>query len=421
MTIKIGFNQIRGAIVNVQDFGADPTGVTDSTAAIQAALDSVASDVTVTLGGGNFKCLTGLTIKGGHKILDGAGGTLTFVNAAATYAITIKTITATAAGQEYGNGIRNVSLYCSGLTSGGTNNIAIYLQQKVIGAVIDNVYISGVDGYGIYVDGALDASSFFMSPDKGFITNVVMNTVTTGLYFVAPTQSTLMSGWTLSGVYVATCTIGLYIKGCAEFNGVGISVESYTSHGVRIDDSGWGGGHVLLGGLVEGGVQPGALYENANTANRNIVVFKGSNGATPANLLNFPAMYLGAASGISLWDQQAAFFQNGAVPTLLTVQTKGAKVHIFAASTGGTKNGYAEYWLGSDVAGTATIPILIFQREAGVFSTTKGNAATVNVYFASSTGTEYTASPIGYYVQNLATASGVTADTLSVQLVKGYG
>ena len=38
---KTSYSMIRGAPANVVDFGADPTGVADSTAAIQAALDSV--------------------------------------------------------------------------------------------------------------------------------------------------------------------------------------------------------------------------------------------------------------------------------------------------------------------------------------------------------------------------------------------
>lgn len=38
---KVSYSMIRGAPVNVVDFGADPTGMTDSTAAIQAALDSI--------------------------------------------------------------------------------------------------------------------------------------------------------------------------------------------------------------------------------------------------------------------------------------------------------------------------------------------------------------------------------------------
>ena len=38
---KVSYSMVRGAPVNVVDFGADPTGATDSTAAIQAALDSI--------------------------------------------------------------------------------------------------------------------------------------------------------------------------------------------------------------------------------------------------------------------------------------------------------------------------------------------------------------------------------------------
>jgi len=49
---KVSYSMISGAIANVLDFGADPTGVADSTAAINAAL--VAADV-VYLPAGNYK------------------------------------------------------------------------------------------------------------------------------------------------------------------------------------------------------------------------------------------------------------------------------------------------------------------------------------------------------------------------------
>ena len=55
---KATFSMIEGASANVLDFGADPTGSTDSTAAIQAALDSGAGSVYLPEGTYLFSTLT---------------------------------------------------------------------------------------------------------------------------------------------------------------------------------------------------------------------------------------------------------------------------------------------------------------------------------------------------------------------------
>lgn len=417
---KVSYSMIKGAVINVQDYGADPTGATDSSGAIQAALDAIASNVTVVGGGGNYKCFTGIVIKGGFKTLDLEGGTLTFVSALPTYGVTLRTTALTAAGQEYRNSIVNAFVECTGLTSGGSDNIGIYMQGKSINNVVRNVMVQNVDGVGIWVDGGLDSGAF-ISPEKGTLQDINLNQCDVGVKFLAHSVTETISGWTLSNVYAATCSTSFYITGCTEFSMTGINAESFTAYGLRLDDAGWGGGHILMGGFIESSVAPGATYENLNPANPNFIMFKGSSGATPANLLNLPGMYIGSGANVSVWNEQAAFCQNGTTPTLLTTKRKGVKVHIFAASTGGNKQAYSEWWVGSDLAGTATIPILIFQRESGVFTTTKGTPDRINIYYAGSTGTEYTSSPIGYYVQNLATATNVSADTISIKMIGGYG
>ena len=55
---KATYSMIDGAPVNVLDYGADPTGVADSTAAIQAALDSGAHDIYLPEGTYLFSTLT---------------------------------------------------------------------------------------------------------------------------------------------------------------------------------------------------------------------------------------------------------------------------------------------------------------------------------------------------------------------------
>lgn len=52
---KVSYSMIAGAVANVLDFGADPTGTTDSTTAIQAAIDSLGTAGTVFIPKGTYK------------------------------------------------------------------------------------------------------------------------------------------------------------------------------------------------------------------------------------------------------------------------------------------------------------------------------------------------------------------------------
>jgi hypothetical protein len=67
---KVSYSMIDGALVNALDYGADPTGVTDSAAAIQAALDT---EKAVFLPEGTYKISSTLTLTGTGTSLIGAG------------------------------------------------------------------------------------------------------------------------------------------------------------------------------------------------------------------------------------------------------------------------------------------------------------------------------------------------------------
>ena len=64
---KATYSMIQGAVVNVLDFGADPTGVASSSAAIQAAINSITSGV-VFIPKGTYLITTAVTTKSGITI-----------------------------------------------------------------------------------------------------------------------------------------------------------------------------------------------------------------------------------------------------------------------------------------------------------------------------------------------------------------
>ena len=65
---------IEGAAVNVKDFGAVGDGVTDDTAAIQAALDYATDGTAIYFGSKEYKITSGLTASSNNLTLYGDGG-----------------------------------------------------------------------------------------------------------------------------------------------------------------------------------------------------------------------------------------------------------------------------------------------------------------------------------------------------------
>lgn len=70
---KASYSMIKGAVVNVLDFGADPTGVNDSSAAIKAAIDSNASFLEVFIPAGDYKLTSPIVIDRQNLTIRGAG------------------------------------------------------------------------------------------------------------------------------------------------------------------------------------------------------------------------------------------------------------------------------------------------------------------------------------------------------------
>jgi hypothetical protein len=79
---KVSYSMIAGAVVNVIDYGAVGDSVTNNSASIQAAIDSLTAGGTVFFPTGTYLCNTGLTITNNNIVLDFAGGAaLTYTTA----------------------------------------------------------------------------------------------------------------------------------------------------------------------------------------------------------------------------------------------------------------------------------------------------------------------------------------------------
>ena len=105
--------------ISVTDFGADPTGVTDSTTAIQAAINSVTTG-RIYLPAGTYKTTTTISLKNGVSIYGDGSGITTISNATANPIITVNT----------GANIRFCKINGMTLYGGGTNTYGITNGQN---------------------------------------------------------------------------------------------------------------------------------------------------------------------------------------------------------------------------------------------------------------------------------------------------
>lgn len=187
---KVSNSMITGAVINVLDYGADPTGVADSTAAIQAALDFAPvanSGRIVFLPAGTYK-FSKLVIKHNNTILRGEGQLATYLASTAVDGSLIasndQTVTL------YYCGIEGMQISAPNVTSTantkivdwrsmqfgfikdvwvlGNNTVGLsgiemgvitYAAQECTYNLLDNIYI-GLVGYGIKITGGANTNTF---------------------------------------------------------------------------------------------------------------------------------------------------------------------------------------------------------------------------------------------------------------------
>ena len=207
---KVTYAMIEGAYINALDYGADPTGGSDSYAAIQAALDT---EKNVFLPQGNYKITNTLKFKANDQVLVGENGNglnatssnnpLAAVNMTQIFAQTA--ILMFSCNNQQGNQIRNVVFNGCALATGGIDCAGAGAPSGLaFGMVFDNVGIYAILGIALDTSNAVDGQ-FYNINIQGY--DYLSNVVTTRGISCGATNNNFY------GCRIEGCTNGVYVLG----------------------------------------------------------------------------------------------------------------------------------------------------------------------------------------------------------------
>lgn len=252
---KITYAQIKGATVSVLDYGADPTGVADSTAAITSALAAVVASGApgvVTVPAGTYKCTSSITVDVSMVRLVGQYATLSFATAATSIvAIQVTSSTSSVGFNQSPSGIEGLVLVGpnSGSASVAMNfnstspyqnayanfqNIAIYNFWNGL-TFRDNTYLLGFSGMNIRVDGACltDYTGLTNSGERMAFVNSTFSGAQYALICENPNST-----WEFANCSFDCSLVEIYVRGGAtisctnchfEYNGNALDADWNTS------------------------------------------------------------------------------------------------------------------------------------------------------------------------------------------------
>lgn len=212
---------ISGAPANILDYGADPTGVADSTTAMQAALDASSN---VYIPSGTYKTTAALSITGNSKFVYGDGANSVIKPFGAINAI------------EVGDGVGTVNL-------GGISDILI---QAGTTTVLRGIYMRNArefDLSGITIFGIDDTNRSFVN--QAILCTFCWRNNLTSIYGLYITGDGIVLG---TGVVGTECN-AITLTGC--------KLNRLTGTGY----AGYGAGHTLSGCSAESCTGGGALFQ----------------------------------------------------------------------------------------------------------------------------------------------------------------
>jgi hypothetical protein len=258
---KVSYSMIAGAPANVVDFGADPTGIVDSSAAIQAAIDAhdeVYLPIGTYLLTAPIRITRAVTVDGDQEVILKAAPTFTGINVtlggnpfvlSAIFAIFTGNVISTTSGSRIGeNGIGvkigNFTVNCDGNADYGMwiersvgSHISIdvtdcvhgiHLGPYCWGSVLNNNRIFRCANTAIYLGTGANGVSVLQPEIWG-------ETISTSVGIKSEGNN---NGVLISGGYIETCITGIYlVTDSGPHTIVGIDFEVITQHCIRGDNA----------------------------------------------------------------------------------------------------------------------------------------------------------------------------------------
>lgn len=365
---KVSYSMIQGAVVNVLDFGAVGDGVANDRAAIQAAIDSLASGGTVFFPTGTYLCSTGLTIANNNTVLDFAGG------AALTYT-TPTQILLTITGR---NCILQNATINAPAVFDGTNVRPTYGTVKIEGedfsanfCVLNNVPKLGF-WFSNINNGSVTNCKINGGTPEGFYTE--LNTVHCGIY-IDPSPSGSQGNYVIANNFINRC-----VQGAATGNLDAASLEQSMAVTGNVFELCWNHGFYSSG--IANGV---TVSGNAFNACQIPIALTGSNHTVVGNTMVVYTTGTGIGSdneitGISLRDPVNCVVANNVIKGEGTAGGAIITLEDLPDTPGGNKvqnnvvTGNVIEITNTSIAGVAAIRLI-----AGATSNVSNNVISSNV------------------------------------------
>jgi hypothetical protein len=222
---KVTFSMIDGAAVNVIDYGADPTGVADSTTAIQTAINQAPAQGTIIFAPGTYLISQTITLKD-NIVIDGGGAVIKakdatnfeqMLLASSNSYVQIQNIwlNANKAGRSSGQNIRFMGLVFDSCTDCTASNVFVentrgYNSIPAVGIAISGVSIrckiENCTAENCGDSGTNTSDGFFMSGESNLnIGSLAVNCTDTGFVI----ESSNCSG--IVGCIARSCNAGAAI------------------------------------------------------------------------------------------------------------------------------------------------------------------------------------------------------------------